>query len=296
MIDRTITLPAPAKLNLFLHITSRREDGYHNLQTLFQFIDYCDSLTLQATSDQSISLNTNTQGIATTDNLVFRAAQLLQQTTGCALGAAIQLRKSLPAGAGLGGGSSDAATTLLALNHLWQLNLSLTELAALGLRLGADVPVFVHGQAAIAEGVGEQLKPFQPPEDWYLLLMPACHVETARLFADKYLTRNSNPITIRAISQGGGHNDFEPVTRRLFPLVDQGFAMLSNWGTPRLTGTGACLFNRYQDQHAANAAEEMAQHYLQQHALTDLFSVRIAKGVSRSPAHTALQQHINSKT
>lgn len=288
-----IEIPAPAKLNLFLHITGRRDDGYHTLQTLFQFIDFQDNLQIQATNQSDIKLTGDMMGIAVADNLIFRAAHLLQTHTGCGLGAHIHLNKRLPAGAGLGGGSSDAASTLLALNRLWQLNLTIDALAQLGVSLGADVPVFIRGQAALATGIGEELTPFDPPEDWHLLLMPACHVTTAQLFADKHLTRNSLPITIRAISQGVGHNDFEPVARRLFPLVDKGFEILAQWGSPRLTGTGACLYNSYADSECANHALDQAQHYLNRSSLARKFSVRLAKGLNRSPAVAALNQAIN---
>lgn len=290
MAQDRIDIAAPAKLNLFLHITGQRSDGYHELQTLFQFIDFQDELQVQSTLKPDIELNGDLMNLPVADNLIYRAARLLQSHTGCQLGARIHIRKALPAGAGLGGGSSDAASTLLALNQLWRVNLTTPELMQLGLRLGADVPVFINGEAAIATGVGEKLTAYQPAEDWHLLMIPACHVATAQLFADKHLTRNTVPITISAISEGVGHNDFEPVARRLFPLIDTGFDLLARCGTPRLTGTGACLFNSYAERSAADHARSNVQRDLTEAALTQAFTVRVTKGLNRSPALVNLQQ------
>ncbi|MDX1693287.1 MAG: 4-(cytidine 5'-diphospho)-2-C-methyl-D-erythritol kinase [Ketobacteraceae bacterium] len=279
--------PSPAKLNLFLHITGRRPDGYHNLQTLFQFIDFCDMLYITPQPGGQIRLEEDIPGVPREANLIYRAADTLRQTTGCRDGASIRIEKQLPMGGGLGGGSSNAATTLVALNHLWNTGLSEDDLAEIGLTLGADVPVFVRGKAALAEGVGEELTPVNPEEPWYLILIPDCHVETAALFADKCLTRNTNPIRIRAFLEGlePGHNDFEPVARRLFPEIETGFQLLSQLGKARLTGTGACLFCDFPTRDAALKASQKLQ------ALAPKgyrFKARVAKGVNISPLQRSL--------
>jgi 4-diphosphocytidyl-2-C-methyl-D-erythritol kinase len=252
---------SPAKLNLFLHITGVRDDGYHNLQTLFQFIDFCDTLTFTGyTAKGDIQITNNIDGVPAEDNLIYRAATLLRQTTRCPLGVAISLEKRLPMGGGLGGGSSNAATTLVALNKLWGINLSTRQLAKLGLSLGADVPVFIEGHAALAEGVGEQLTPVDIPEPWYLLAIPQCHVETAKLFRDDQLTRNTKKITMRAFLDGAGRNDFEPIAKRLFPLINNVFNALKQLGEAKLTGTGSCIFcsypNREQAQYALDGLQQ----------------------------------------
>ncbi|TVP89712.1 MAG: 4-(cytidine 5'-diphospho)-2-C-methyl-D-erythritol kinase, partial [Pseudomonadaceae bacterium] len=202
-----LSLPAPAKLNLFLHITGRRTDGYHTLQTLFQFLDYGDTLHFQPRRDGQIQLHTELEGVDPADNLILRAAKLLQPHCAQHGGADIRLDKRLPMGGGLGGGSSDAATTLLGLNQLWQCGLTLDQLAELGLQLGADVPVFVRGHAAWAEGVGEQLTPVDIEEPWYLVAIPDCNVSTAEVFSDQRLTRDTPPITLAAFREHGGRND-----------------------------------------------------------------------------------------
>lgn len=195
----SLSLPAPAKLNLFLHVTGRRADGYHNLQTLFQFLDFADTLDFTLREDNQILLHGELAGVSAEDNLITRAARLLQQHTGTSQGADIILHKRLPMGGGLGGGSSDAATTLVGLNHLWQTGISLQSLATLGLQLGADVPVFVLGRAAWAEGVGEELTPVELDEPWYLVVMPDCQVSTAEIFSDQRLTRDTQPIYISGL-------------------------------------------------------------------------------------------------
>lgn len=281
MTERTFT--APAKLNLFLHITGKRPDGYHNLQTLFQFIDYCDTLHFSHyDTPGDIHLESDLEGVNPKDNLIVKAAKALQHASGCSKGATIRLDKQLPMGGGLGGGSSDAATTLVALNQLWQTHLSEDRLAEIGLDLGADVPVFVRGRAALAEGVGEQLTPVSLDEPWYLLAIPDCHVETAALFADKHLTRNSKPIRIRAFLEGAtqGHNDFEPVARRLFPDIESCFAVLNQVGEAKLTGTGACVFCRFDNRESAlDAAQQVAS--LAPAGLK--LRTQVAKGLNRSP-------------
>ncbi|MBU0852374.1 MAG: 4-(cytidine 5'-diphospho)-2-C-methyl-D-erythritol kinase, partial [Gammaproteobacteria bacterium] len=206
-----LTLPAPAKLNLMLHILGRRADGYHELQTLFQFLDYGDELTFRPRADGQIRLHTDLPGVDHDSNLIVRAARLLQTHSGCAQGADIELSKHLPMGGGIGGGSSDAATTLLGLDHLWQTHLGEDTLAEIGLALGADVPVFVRGRAAFAEGVGERLQPVELNEPWYLIIAPQVSVSTAEIFSDPELTRNTPAITVRSLLAGGGHNDCQPV-------------------------------------------------------------------------------------
>ncbi|MCG8317772.1 MAG: 4-(cytidine 5'-diphospho)-2-C-methyl-D-erythritol kinase [Pseudomonadales bacterium] len=283
----TVSLRSPAKLNLFLHITGRRPDGYHNLQTLFQFIDLCDIMTFRDTqTDGDIALDLNIPGVATQQNLIYKAARLLKETTQCPLGATIGINKVLPMGGGVGGGSSNAATTLVALNKLWKTELDEDELAKLGLELGADVPVFIRGKAALAEGIGDKLSPVEIDEPWYLLGIPDCHVETATLFKDKCLTRNSNLITIRAASEGQGHNDFEPVARRLFPAVDDALQRLSRFGNAKLTGTGACVFCAFTDQQNAL----MAKQALDSESCKFPLRTIVTKGLNISPLHQDLAQ------
>jgi 4-diphosphocytidyl-2-C-methyl-D-erythritol kinase len=238
--------PAPAKLNLFLHILGRRADGYHELQTCFQFVDLCDDIHIAVRADGAIRRGRGADGVAVESDLCVRAARALQAATGCGLGADIDVVKRIPMGAGLGGGSSDAATCLVALNHLWGLDRSVEELAQLGLKLGADVPVFVHGRAAWAEGVGEKLVTFVAPdapiEANYLIIKPNVFVSTAEVFSDPELTRNSPPITIHGFLASGGGNDCLAVVRRRYPAVAEAFDWLSSYGIARLTGTGACVF------------------------------------------------------
>ena len=284
----TLTLPAPAKLNLFLHITGRRTDGYHNLESVFQFLDLADLLhftpnrTGQITLE-CLNLDSKQLAIPAAQNLVVKAAQLLQQQLPVVqrqkAGVSIQLEKYLPMGGGLGGGSSDAATTLLALNRLWQLNLPLAELATLGLQLGADVPVFVHGFAAFARGVGEQLEPVYPDECFYVVVHPNVHISTAEIFQHKDLTRNSQPLPHNDIDWKTCRNDCEPLVRSCYRQVAVALDWLLQYGPSRMTGTGACIFAPF----ATKAAAE--------HALANLPNGCrgfIAQGQNRSPAHLAL--------
>lgn len=247
--------PAPAKLNLFLHILGRRPDGYHELQTCFQFIDLCDEITLEVRTDGLIRRALEIPGLPAEADLCIRAAKALQEATGSKLGADIHLAKKIPVGAGLGGGSSDAATCLLALNHLWGVHWPKEKLAALGLKLGADVPVFVYGRVAWAEGVGERLTPLYPPlapvEANYLILKPNVFVSTAAVFQDPELTRNSAPITIHGFLASGGRNDCLSVVRRRYPEVAHALDWLSVFGSARLTGTGACVFLACENQGLA---------------------------------------------
>ena len=274
-----LQIPAPAKLNLFLHITGRRSDGYHCLQTLFQLLDFGDLLSFEPRKDGLITLDPLIPGVAPAQNLVVRAARLLQQTTADILGADIRLEKRLPMGGGVGGGSSDAATTLLALNKLWQLELSLDDLASLGLQLGADVPVFIHGRSAWAEGIGELLQPVDIKESWYLVVQPPCSVATAEIFSSKQLTRHTPPITIATFFGQGTRNDCEPVVRSLYPAVDRALNWLGQYLPAQLTGTGACIF--------ARCDSELQARELLQQLPADLNGF-VARGVNRSPTHQAL--------
>jgi len=242
----TSVWPAPAKLNLFLHILGRRPDGYHQLQSCFQFVDLQDEITIRIREDGTIRRVSDVASVSEEADLCLRAARALKAASGCALGADIGLVKKIPIGGGLGGGSSDAATCLVALNQLWGLNLPQDRLAAIGLKLGADVPVFVYGRVAWAEGVGECLTfltpPLAPSESNYLILKPNVFVPTAAVFQDPELTRNSPPITIHGFLASGGRNDCLSVVRRRYPEVAQALDWLSSYGSARLTGTGACVF------------------------------------------------------
>lgn len=276
-----LTLPAPAKLNLFLHITGRRADGYHLLQTVFQFLEQADTLHFSRREDGVIALTPDIPGVPAENNLIVRAARLLQAHTHCRLGADIQLEKRLPMGGGIGGGSSDAASTLLGLNRLWGLDLPLDVLASLGLQLGADVPVFVRGHAAWAEGVGESLTPVDIPEPWYLVLTPPAHISTADVFRHPQLTRDTPAITVAAFLGGGlarsVRNDCENIVRQLSPEVDAALTWLARHGTARMTGTGACCFVACPDRATA-------EHLLANSPLPGF----VSKGCNRSPAHVAL--------
>ncbi len=244
--------PAPAKLNLFLHITSRRKDGYHNLQTIFQFLDYSDTLKFKLRLDGQLFCKSTLTDLDPEQDLTLKAARLLKQYSNTALGADIEVEKKIPVGGGLGGGSSDAATALLALNQLWKLNLSLDILAQLGLKLGADIPVFIYGKAAWAEGIGEILTPVDLVEPWYLVIHPGCNISTAEIFNAKNLTRDSFPIIIRDFMAGKSINVFEAVVREHYPQVNEAIEWLNQYSPARLTGTGACLFAKFDDYVQAN--------------------------------------------
>ncbi|MBS1199572.1 MAG: 4-diphosphocytidyl-2C-methyl-D-erythritol kinase [Proteobacteria bacterium] len=246
--------PAPAKLNLFLHVTGRRPDGYHELQTVFQLLDLCDTLAFEPRPDGVIARVAGPGGLEPERDLVVRAARLLQSRTGTSLGANLWLDKHIPMGGGLGGGSSDAATVLVALNALWGTGLDVAALAALGLELGADVPVFVRGRSAWAEGVGEVLEPVDLPARWFAVVCPAVGVSTAEVFQAPELTRNSPKITIRGFLQAGGRNDCEPVVTARQPEVRAAIEWLRGRGAARLTGTGACVFAGFSTREEAAAA------------------------------------------
>ena len=277
------SFPAPAKLNLFLHVTGQRSDGYHLLQTVFRFIDYGDTVSLSPRADGKIVLLSPLPEIPPEKDLCYRAARLLQSATGTSQGVDIQLEKRLPLGGGLGGGSSDAATTLLALNQLWGTGLSRAALMKLGLQLGADVPVFVMGQNAWAEGVGEKLTPIDLPPAWYVVLVPPLSVHTAEVFAAPELTRNTLPVTMSAFS--GGQlpdqfgNDLESMVSARYPVVAQHLKWLRQYGDARMTGSGACVFAAFSTEHEARAvlARKTAEMQgfvargLEQHPLYDGF-------------------------
>ena len=234
--------PAPAKLNLFLHITGRRPDGYHDLQTVFQLIDLFDDIGVQARPDGRIERQAGPPDVPPETDLVVRAARALQAATGSRQGANLWVTKRIPMGGGLGGGSSDAATVLVALNRLWDCGLAEDDLAAIGVKLGADVPVFVRGRSAWAQGLGEHLTPVELSPTWFILVHPQVHISTGVVFQAPELTRNSPPITMSGFLQSGGRNDFEPVVRVRYPEVGRALDWLGHFAPARLTGTGSCIF------------------------------------------------------
>jgi len=276
MNTNSIILPAPAKLNLFLHITSRRTDGYHCLQTIFQFLDYSDILNFQLRLDGNLSCKSTLKNLAPEQDLTLRAANLLKQYSNTLLGADIQVEKKIPVGGGLGGGSSDAATALLALNQLWKLDLSLNTLAKLGLKLGADIPVFIYGHAAWAEGIGELLTPVKLAEPWYLVIHPDCYVSTAKIFNAKDLTRNSFPIIMSDFIANKSINVCETVVRKRYPQVAEAIDWLNQHSSARMTGTGACLFAKFENYAKADLVLKQ---------LPDKWQGFIAQGKNISPAH-----------
>ncbi|MDF1832152.1 MAG: 4-(cytidine 5'-diphospho)-2-C-methyl-D-erythritol kinase [Porticoccaceae bacterium] len=279
-LDR-ISLPAPAKINLFLHITGRRPDGYHQLQTLFQLLDYGDQLDILRRDDATLRITPSHPTIAEKDNLVYRAAtalqhQAVQKNPLCQYGADIQLTKHLPLGGGLGGGSSDAATTLIALNQLWELGFSREQLTTIGLKLGADVPVFIHGSTAWAEGIGDILTPVDMPEYWYLVLAPNVEVSTATIFSHQQLTRDARAITIRAFLEQGGKNACQPIAEKLYPEVKTARKWLEQYANARMTGTGACVFASFEDE--AQARQVLVD-------VPQRWQAFVARGVNHSPAY-----------
>lgn len=279
---RMLRISAPAKINLFLHITGRRDDGYHNLQTVFQLLDIGDSLVIESNRSGIITLDGPDLGIADSDNLVVRAAMALKAlpSTPDHCGAEIRLEKRLPSGGGLGGGSSDAASTLLALNALWELRLSTAALQQTGAALGADVPVFVLGRSAWAEGIGEQLTPLDLPPAWYIVLKPDCAVNTGEIFSHRELTRDTLPITMHAVFAGDCRNDCEAIVRRLYPEVDSALNWLQNFGDAKLTGTGACVFCRCDSEaQATQIAKQVPSRW----------KAWVAAGTNRSSALTDIK-------
>jgi 4-diphosphocytidyl-2-C-methyl-D-erythritol kinase len=249
----TLVCPAPAKLNLFLHVVGRRPDGYHLLQTLFRFIDLSDTLRFTLRRDGIVRRLSALDAVAEEQDLCVRAARLLQRETGCTLGVDIALEKHIPMGGGLGGGSSDAATALLALNRLWNLQLGRERLMQLGLQLGADVPVFVFGENAFAEGVGEKLQAFAVADDWYVVLIPPVHVPTAEIFTHPDLTRDTISLKIRALPTAQLHNDLQPVVCKLYPPVAEHLSWLQQFAPAMMTGSGACVFAAFSGEEQARA-------------------------------------------
>lgn len=276
-------IAAPAKLNLFLHITGQREDGYHLLQTVFQFLDYGDEIELVLRKDGEVKRVSELAGVKPEQDLVVRAARALQKASGTSLGVDISVSKQLPMGGGLGGGSSDAASVLLGLNKMWGTGFNLDQLAELGLALGADVPVFVRGQACWAEGVGDIITPIVLAEPWYVVLTPAVEVNTAKLFSHSGLTRDCSPCKIRDLETGQSNtpfgNVFQPLVREMYVEVDQALNYLSQFTEAKITGTGACVFGAFENEDLARKA------FAQRPKEINGF---VAKGLNKSPAHASL--------
>lgn len=272
---------APAKLNLMLRVVGRRPDGYHLLQTVFQFLEQADGLRFRLRTDCQIHCTPALPGVPDEQNLAILAARLLQRHTGHEGGVDIQIHKQLPMGGGLGGGSSNAATTLIILNRLWGLHLAISELAELGLKLGADIPVFIHGHAAWAEGIGEKLRFVTPEEPWYLVLIPDCHVSTAEIFCDSQLTRNAKTIKIRDFIAGRHENTLQSLVAKRHPEVQAALDWLDQYGEGRLTGTGACVFGKFPSRQAAEQALEQ---------LPANMKGFVSRGYNTSPLYTQYQQ------
>ena len=294
MAHNSLILPSPAKLNLFLHITGRRSDGYHELQTAFQLLDFGDTVEIHARSDNKIVLLESLEGVPDEDNIVIRAAKLLQQRQtdkNAVLGADIKINKRIPMGGGLGGGSSNAASTLLGLNYLWQMGLSNEQLAEIGLSLGADVPVFIYGQNSFGEGIGERLQPLVLPKYWFTVIKPPISVPTAEIFSHSQLTRDTVTIKMAAVFKhlqtadiaNALRNDCEATVRREYPEISEALDWLNELGTARLTGTGACIFARFASLAEAEAALA---------AMPASYTGFIAQGTDRSTAHQALEMII----
>jgi len=281
-----LTLPSPAKLNLFLHINGKLPNGYHELQSLFHFVDYGDELTFTLTENEAIELSCNFQELETNDNLIIRAAKALQERynqDNLLPGVKIHLHKVLPMGGGVGGGSSNAATTLLALNQLWRLNLSLSELESIGNELGADVPIFIRGKTSIAEGTGDKMVDYPVMEKWYLILTPDAHVNTALLFSNPDLPRNTPKIPNQLVNYSGissaHHNDFEELVYKHYPEIAKARDWLLEYAPSRMTGTGACIFSEFSDEQQALEIF---------HQLPEGLTGFVAKGCNKSPTHQVL--------
>jgi 4-diphosphocytidyl-2-C-methyl-D-erythritol kinase len=276
----SLTLLSPAKLNLFLHITGRRPDGYHNLQTLFQLLDYGDTLTFTTRSDNQITLAPELPGVGFEQNLIIKAVRALEAYKPATAGVDIQLEKRLPMGGGIAGGSSNAATTLVALNHLWGCDLNRNQLQTIGLQLGADVPVFINAQTAWAEGVGEALEAIKMPPKWFLVIQPDCHVSTAEIFSNKDLTRDTSAIKVAAFLERGGKNDCEALVRKLYPQVDNALIWLQKFDrNARMTGTGACVFASFESVEEARNVQA---------TLPNNLPGFVAQGVNQSPLYNFL--------
>ncbi len=283
MTSTFFSFPSPAKLNLFLHINGQRSDGYHELQTLFQFLDYGDTIEISLNDSGNINLLTPISGVNNDDNLIVKAARIIQQQANKNFGADIKINKILPMGGGLGGGSSNAATILLALNTLFEVNMEIDELATLGLSLGADVPVFVRGYAAFAEGVGEKLSRAAPKEYWYLVSKPNCSISTAAVFTSPDLPRATAKLALKDIDLShvmeNCHNDCQTMVIKRYPEVAKLLAWLIEYAPSQMTGTGACIFSRF------NSEDEARQ--LQKQLPKEIFSF-VAKGLNESPVMQAV--------
>lgn len=277
-----LRVPSPAKINLFLHVNGRRSDGYHLIQTAFQFVNLVDYLTFQVRPDAAIAVHTDLIDVATEDNLIYKAAKLLQDYGNVKQGIDITLEKHIPIGGGLGGGSSNAATTLLILNLLWDLKLTLSELLHLGVKLGADVPIFLYGQAAFAEGIGDQLRPIELNESWLLLIVPPCSVNTGKIFSDSQLTRTTPRLTIAEFLESGGHNDCEPVAQKHFPEIAKALKWLENYSSAKMTGSGSCVFAAFENEETAvNISKE----------IPESFKGFVVKGLNTSPLHSVINKN-----
>jgi 4-diphosphocytidyl-2-C-methyl-D-erythritol kinase len=288
MTSHCFTLPAPAKLNLCLKITGRRDNGYHNLQTVFQMISRQEHIHFETANDFKIEIKPIPASrfgldtpfhISTEDNLIFKAAKALGEYTGTALHGRLVLDKSLPMGAGLGGGSSDAATTLLGLNVLWDLRLTPNELLPIARALGADVPVFLIGKSAWAEGIGDELTPVDLPRRHYVVIQPNCFISTAEIFSNSQLTRDSSPITIARFLEVGSGNDCEAVARMLYPEVDRALIWLYQWGPAKMTGTGSCVFLDFGSKEEAEVVRK---------AVPEEWTAFVAEGLNESPLLAAV--------
>ncbi|GHF95599.1 4-(cytidine 5'-diphospho)-2-C-methyl-D-erythritol kinase [Thalassotalea marina] len=277
-----LTFPAPAKLNLFLHIIGRRADGYHELETAFQFLDHGDNINIRPTDNGQIELLTPIEGVPDEENLIIKAAKALQLASQTNKGAQIKLEKYLPMGGGLGGGSSDAATILVALNWLWQTNFTLQQLADIGLKLGADVPVFVHGFAAFAKGVGEELTPITPSTYYYLVSKPNVSISTQAVFTSPDLTRNTPALKLDQLDIDSCHNDCQKLVIKQYPEVANLLAWLVEYAPSQMTGTGACIFSRFDTKEQAESIQKM---------LPEQISSFVAKGVNVSPLHQTLEKY-----
>lgn len=274
-----LILKSPAKLNLMLHITGRRDDGYHLLQTVFQFVGLNDTIEFNVRDDSRIVRLTENHGITAENDLMIRAANLLQARYCINQGIEISIEKQIPMGGGLGGGSSNAATTLMALNRLWKINLSSEELRKISLELGADVPIFIFGENAWAEGIGERLERVELPEKWFVIIHPQVFVSTPQIFSSKDLTRDCHPITIRAFLEGRGSNVCEPVACKLHPEIGEALRWLSRFSPARMTGTGACVFAVFDREAQANDVKSR---------LPEQWNGFVAPGLDRNPVAAEL--------
>ncbi len=284
------TFAAPAKLNLFLHVIGRRPDGYHLLQTAFVLVDWCDDLSFAVRADGCIVRQTPFDDVPEDQDLCVRAARLLQAHTNCSFGADIYLNKNLPMGGGLGGGSSDAATTLVALNAMWRTGLSAQQLQQLGLQLGADVPFFIFGRPAFAQGIGEVFEPLEVPQAWYVIVHPGVHVPTNKIFMAEDLTRNTKPIKISDFAIHTTRNDLQPVVMARYRAVSEAMGWLAQYGLARMTGSGACVFAQVTSEEQADAIVN---------ACPEVWLAKKARGLSRHPlyhlAHSSKTDFLGSR-